>query len=71
MLPLQTLFAAWQSSALSSSYLQKTLSQLSLRMSQIEAEELTPPGWRATWDRYETTSLRPLFSVARPPAACS
>ncbi len=50
---VETLFAAWQSSALSPAYMQKMMTELSGRMKHLEAEELAPPGWRATWDRYE------------------
>ena len=48
----QTLFAAWQSESLASKYLLKMLEKLTAKMAEIEAHELTPPGWRAVWDRY-------------------
>ncbi len=59
----QTLFAAWQSSALSAAYMQKAMVDLSRKMQRFETEELTPPGWRASWDRYEPISLSPLLPL--------
>lgn len=54
----QTLFEAWQSSALSSAYLQKQLNEFSGQMSQLEAEVIAPKNWRASWDRYDTFCLQ-------------
>eukprot|EP00096_Caligus_rogercresseyi_P002188 TRINITY_DN1418_c0_g1_i1.p1 TRINITY_DN1418_c0_g1~~TRINITY_DN1418_c0_g1_i1.p1 ORF type:complete len:552 (-),score=221.83 TRINITY_DN1418_c0_g1_i1:58-1542(-) len=47
---IETLFAAWQSGALSSSYLQRTLQDMNKTMSSIENGELSPPGWKIRWD---------------------
>ncbi|CAB4063971.1 unnamed protein product [Lepeophtheirus salmonis] len=49
---IETLFAAWQSGALSSSYLQRTLTDMTKKMSTIENNEIAPPGWKTIWDRF-------------------
>ena len=60
----QTLYLAWQSSALSAGYMQKALADFSRQMLQIESNEVAPPGWRAVWDRYGTTSFLLFHTLA-------
>ena len=48
----QTLFEAWHSGALSAAYMQKFLAKMQGEMSQLEIQELAPPGWRVIWNRY-------------------
>ncbi len=58
----ETLFEAWQASALSSAYMQKALTRLVADMAAVEASaELAPQGWKAVWDRYEYDSTTCLF----------
>ncbi|XP_040569607.1 uncharacterized protein [Lepeophtheirus salmonis] len=52
---IETLFAAWQSGALSSSYLQRTLTDMTKKMSTIENNEIAPPGWKTIWDSTSKT----------------
>ena len=52
VLYFQTMFEAWHNSALSAGYMQKFLSKMQREMAQLEAQELTPPGWRVIWNRY-------------------
>ena len=60
--PLQTLFDAWRSGALTPGYMQKTLSDLARQMAQIEADDLVPPGWKASWDRYAVSRIFVYYS---------
>ena len=59
---LQTLFDAWRSGALTPGYMQKTLSDLARQMAQIEADDLVPPGWKASWDRYALSRIIVYYS---------
>ena len=59
---LQTLFDAWRSGALTPGYMQKTLSDLARQMAQIEADDLVPPGWKASWDRYAVSRIFVYYS---------
>ena len=56
------MFEAWQCGALSAGYMQKTLNELSRQMAEIESDDLVPPGWKATWDRYGTITA-PVHSM--------
>jgi len=49
---METLFEAWHSGALSAAYMQKFLAKMQGEMSQLEIQELAPPGWRVIWNRY-------------------
>ena len=44
--------------------MQRVLAELDAKMRDIEAEELAPPGWKASWDRYAPiTTLVPLLAT--------
>lgn len=68
--PLQTLFDAWRSGALTPGYMQKTLSDLARQMAQIEADDLVPPGWKASWDRYAVSRNFVYSSYHAYPRCC-
>ena len=70
LLSLQTLFDAWRSGALTPGYMQKTLSDLARQMAQIEADDLVPPGWKASWDRYAVSRRIFLYSSSSSYHAC-
>ena len=56
------MYAAWQCSALSPAYMQRALKDLNDKMQTIEVEELAPPGWKASWDRYAPVTTNLLLS---------
>jgi len=49
---IETLFEAWHNGALSAAYMQKFLTKMQEEMSQLEGQEIAPPGWRVIWNRY-------------------
>jgi len=49
---IETMFEAWHNGALSAGYMQKFLAKMQGDMAHLEAQELSPPGWRVIWNRY-------------------